>query len=375
MAGDQLQILPRWRSRPGLHWAFVGLTAAALLTLYYGHLYSLPGSLGSSWGFFWSLFYFEYTHDLLAVLLLIPISYAMVSLDWRKGLIVTAAMLVAISPYLLRLSDGLALATSLSVLLIPPALFASAEIKLISDAKERLAREEKKRERAEILRHIHRAQEDERKRIAQELHDGVAQTLVAAANLTHNLLRRDTSMDASTRKELEAVKEYNLTLVTDVRRICTGLRPSILDSLGLVSAINWVVDDLREETGTDVQLQLTGQAYELGPEENVVVFRVVQEALRNASKHAQASTIQVALEFAATGLTVEVTDNGKGFEPVRDPSRFAVTGRLGLLGMSERMQAIGGTLSIESTVGLGTTVRIFVASKRAGRTPESDGSL
>jgi two-component system sensor histidine kinase DegS len=347
-----------------LHWAVVSVTVVALLVIYYEHLYSLPLSLNSSWAWFWDAFLFEFKHDCLGLLLLFPLLYAMVTLGWKKGLVVTAIALVAILPYILDLSRRwLTTITSVMVVVVPPVIVATAEIKRISDARERRAREEKKRERVEVLRQVLRAQEGERKRIAQELHDGVAQTLLVTATLAHNLLESTAAAERSLKTDLETVKENSLALVTEVRAICGGLRPSILDNLGLVSAIKWLADNTRQETGADVDLELAGQVYELGPEESLAVFRVVQEALKNVAKHAQASSVRVALRFHETALNVEIADNGRGFEVVDNVSRFAVTGRLGLLGISERMEAIGGRLSVESAEGLGTIVRISFGRK------------
>ncbi|MBN1629552.1 MAG: hypothetical protein JW990_07310, partial [Thermoleophilia bacterium] len=201
-----------------------------------------------------------------------------------------AILLPAITPYILEFAHStLAIITSYSFIVLPPVLLMAGEIKLISDARERLAKEEKKRERGKIIRQLLRAQEEERKRISQELHDGVAQTLLVTATLAHNLLQNDAMADKGMRSDLEMVKSNSLGLVAEIRAICQNLRPNILDNLGLVSAIKWLVDGVREQTGANVELVLRGAVREVSAEESLAVFRLVQEALRNVTKHAQAS--------------------------------------------------------------------------------------
>jgi two-component system, NarL family, sensor histidine kinase DegS len=373
---SQTQLLARLRSRQWVHWALVLVVAVALLIVYYEHRYSLPQSLNNSWAWFWDTFLFELQHDCLGLLLLFPLIYAAVMLGWRQGLIVTGVALAAIAPYVLGLSNRwLTTITSFMVIGVPPAIVAGIEIKLISDARERRRIEEKRRERAEILRQVWRGQEAERKRIAQELHDGVAQTLLVTATLAHNLLESEAAGDLALKTDLETVKDNSLALVAEVRAICGGLRPSVLDNLGLVSAIKWLADNMRQETGADVALELTGEPYELGADESLAVFRVVQEALKNVAKHAAASSVHVSLDYDHAALAVEIADNGEGFEVIDNMSRFALTGRLGLLGMSERMQAVGGLFVVDSAEGRGTTLRITVGRKAAAGLATLDGEV
>jgi len=361
---DQIQLLPRLRARKGLHYAVTAVTTVALLVVYYGHANALSTKSSIAWDWFWSVFFFEFRNAALGLLLLVPLLYAAITLGWKKLLIVMVVLVSCITPYVLHFAyETYVIFTSLSFIVIPPILMMSIEVKLISDARERLAREQKKRERAEVVRQLLLAQEDERKRISQELHDGVAQTLLVTATVAHNLLESVAVLDGAMRTDLETVKGNSLGLVAEIRAICQDLRPSILDNLGLVSAIKWLLDDMQDEMGAAVELRLSGQVYAVGPEESLAVFRVVQEALNNVNKHAEASSVRVALTFAEEGIAVDVEDDGRGFKVEDDPNLFALSGRLGLLGMSERAQAIGGKLQIESSPGLGTRISISVDRK------------
>lgn len=312
-------------------------------------------------------------------MIIIPLLYSCLSLGWKRTLVVMAILLTSLTPYMLDLAHRpFIIFTSISFIVIPPLMVISLEIKLISDARERLAEEEKKRERTQVLRQTLRAQEAERKRISQELHDGVAQTLLVTATMANNLLESQIVAEDSARIDLEAIRDKSLGLVAEVRTICQGLRPSILDTLGLVSAINWLADNVREETGLAVDVDLVGRARSLGQEESLTVFRVVQEALNNVTKHAQASCVRVTMRFDETELTVEVQDNGRGFKVVDNVSLFAVRGRLGLLGMSDRARAIGASFRVESAPDEGTCVSITVRCGLAGEgqpQPASDSSL
>lgn len=365
--GDRIQLLPRLRGPRRIHYAVVAMMTVALLVTYYEHRYSLPPSFDSPWRWFGSVFFFEYQNDALGLVLLVPILYAAITLGWKKALAVMIALLVCITPYVLDISHRpLTALTSISFILIPSVLVMSVEIRLISNAHERRAIEVKRKERAEILRQNILAQEEERKRISRELHDGVAQSLLVSATVAHNLLDGKAVEDKGVRTGLEALKENSLRLVAEVRAICQDLRPSILDNLGVVSAIKWLVENFQDDTGVHAELTLTGRTYELDPETSLGVFRVVQEALNNVRKHARASLVRITVTFGPTDLVVTIEDDGDGFELGEDVNRYALGGKLGLLGMVDRARAIGGRLQIKSRKGSGTRVLLTVDREGAG---------
>lgn len=365
--GALITALAAFRRRKGLHYVVVASTTIVLLFLYYGYMSAIPTDTGSSWDWFWTLFFFEFRNGLLGLMMVVPIVYSAIAFEWDRAPVFVVGILLTIAPYILHFAYipyvGL---TSFAVLIIPPVLVMSIELKLISDAKERAAREEKIRQRAEFIKQLLRAEEEERRRISLELHDGVAQPLLFMATVAHNLLESETIADRADRRDLETVKKSSLALVEEVRAICQDLRPSILDNVGLVSATRWLADNFRADAGVGVEFKLIGESYELDPEQSVAVFRVVQEALSNVKKHAEASLVRVVMTFAGEGMTIAVDDNGKGFEAAEGVRLLPLSGRLGLLGMNERVQAIGGRLEIRSDKGLGTHVTVAV-DRKVGR--------
>lgn len=364
-----------------VHYAAVAVLAAAILFFYYAYKHSLPAPPPRYLQWFWSVFYFEFKNHVLGILMLVPILYAAFMLGWKRSSLVVVALLVAVAPYISGFSySALTSFESFSLLIIPPALVIAAEMLLVSNARERRAKAEKTRERAEVMRQMFAIQEDERRRISQDLHDSVAQTLLVNASTAHNLLEGKKRDAASTRAALEAIKQNSLDMVAEIRNICQDLRPSVLDNLGLVSAIKWLVDNLSEETGAGVDLTLAGEPHELTQDENAAVFRMVQEVLTNIKKHSGATQVMVNMAFDQAGLSLLIKDNGNGFELADNVERYGLDGKLGILGIHERAQSIGADLQMESARGRGTKVTIRVKgglrpapTAGAASTPAAEG--
>ena len=179
-----------------------------------------------------------------------------------------------------------------------------------------------------------RAQEQERRAIARELHDDVGQMLSGLLLEAGNTGR---------------VTELAGRAIDSVRRLALALRPSMLDDLGLVAALEWQAREVGNRSGLHVEVDALETAGELPEAQRICIFRVAQEALRNCSRHAKATHVRVALDRAATRVMLKVEDDGKGFQPARSKG-------LGLLGMEERVAQLGGRLRIDSQPGRGTTV-------------------
>ncbi len=206
---------------------------------------------------------------------------------------------------------------------------------------------------------VTKAQEEERKRIARELHDDTAQALIDLArrlddlsSLSENLSGRDIAA------LLGNARERTNAILEGVRRFSQDLRPSILDDLGLLPALEWLISDLEKRSGIRSDLKVIGNMRRFPSEAELLFFRIVQEALRNTERHAQASQVEVTVEFGADKTIVTVRDNGKGFELSGNVGDLSRTGKLGLVGMQERARLLGGSLKIESRLGKGTTVII-----------------
>jgi len=208
------------------------------------------------------------------------------------------------------------------------------------------------------LKEITKAQEEERKRIARELHDSSAQNLIALLHQLDNLLTDKTKLPVSEAKALWGFYEQIRDTLQEVRRFSRDLRPSILDDLGLLPALEWVTQDLKSTYWIEVDLKVLGNERRLFPETELLLFRIVQEALRNIAKHAEATRAEVEVKFDEDRITITISDDGKGFEPPESLEVLPPTGKLGLAGMQERVQLLGGRLKLESKPGKGT--KIFV---------------
>jgi two-component system sensor histidine kinase DegS len=202
-----------------------------------------------------------------------------------------------------------------------------------------------------------RSQEEERRRVARDIHDGPAQAIaniVFRAEVCERLIDSD---PARAKAELKALREHIRNTLAEIRKIIFDLRPMALDDLGLAPTIRGVLDVFREQYGLVAEIAVIGKERRLEPHIEIGVFRVVQEALNNIIKHAQASSIRVRIEFAAAGVTVLVEDDGKGFEMTEAE---LPSGHYGIMGMRERMQLLNGKLTIKSAPRRGTRVTVSV---------------
>jgi two-component system, NarL family, sensor histidine kinase UhpB len=199
------------------------------------------------------------------------------------------------------------------------------------------------------------ATEDERKRIARELHDGIAQTMAA---LRVQLRVARSVEDATTRDALlEKIGAGLGDATEEVRRIAQGLRPPALDMLGLAPAIESCARSIEENTGLQFDTVLSPVEGLLAPEAELALYRIVQEALSNVARHAEAGTVRIRLSYSGRFVTATVEDDGSGFA-VGD--EMAGGGGLGLYGMQERAAYVGGTVDIDSEPGIGTRVRAII---------------
>jgi signal transduction histidine kinase len=194
------------------------------------------------------------------------------------------------------------------------------------------------------------AQEEERRSISRELHDEVGQSLGA---LLVDLGRLSTNLPADgteIRERLDHMKSLAERTVGTVRDIALLLRPSMLDDLGLVAALEWQGREVSRRSQMEVAVESANVSDALPDEYKICVYRLVQEALSNAVRHSRARNAKVRVDGRASGIAVEVSDDGQGFDPQR-------TRGLGILGMEERVKRLGGQLTVKSAPGRGTVVR------------------
>jgi signal transduction histidine kinase len=210
------------------------------------------------------------------------------------------------------------------------------------------------------VRQITEAQEDERRRIAQELHDDTAQALIDLSRRLDNLA---TSREQSSEAVIERLEEFQDmidSILQGIRRFSRDLRPSVLDDLGLLPALEWLTANLMEGNEIEAELKVYGDRRRLPPEAELVLFRIVQEALNNVRRHSQASKVVTVVDFGEDGVRITVDDNGQGFEVPSRTGDLAAMGKLGLVGMHERAYLLDGTLTVRSQPREGTTVTVDV---------------
>ncbi|HUT96831.1 MAG TPA: ATP-binding protein [Dehalococcoidales bacterium] len=208
------------------------------------------------------------------------------------------------------------------------------------------------------LQEITRAQEEERRRIARELHDETAQDLVIILRQVDELMAGADKLSPESSALLDELRLKTKEILDGVHRFSQDLRPSVLDDLGLIPALEWLAADLTRHFVIAVEMKVLGSVRRLLPEIELVVFRIAQEALRNVWKHSGATKARVTLKFGDDKAVLTVEDEGKGFEMPGKMDDLTVAGKLGLTGMRERAQLIGGKLSLQSEPGKGTTVTL-----------------
>jgi two-component system sensor histidine kinase DegS len=220
----------------------------------------------------------------------------------------------------------------------------------------------------EQLRHLSRqilsAQENERKKISRELHDMVAQTLTGI-NIRLAALKAGATLDtrslAQNIAETQRLVEHSVDLV---HRFARELRPAMLDHLGLIPALQAFMKSFTERTGVRTHLTAFAGVELLNMPRRTALFRVAQEALTNVGRHAQASRVEVSIEKRPDGACMKIADDGKSFQ-VQRVLLARGSKRLGLLGMRERLEMVGGRFWVESAPGKGTVIEAFVPDARA----------
>jgi len=215
-------------------------------------------------------------------------------------------------------------------------------------------------QRGELLKRLITAQEDERKRVARELHDELGQPLTGLSLRAEAMERLIASDPARALKELDQIRALSIQSVDRMYDLILDLRPSALDDLGLTAAMRAHAERLLAGTGVDFELDVQGMTGRLSPELETALYRTLQEALSNVVRHAEATRVRIALARHDGVFEGEVQDDGKGF----DPQSLNLDGQsprgLGLLGMRERVTQCGGQLEIISQPGSGTLIRIRV---------------
>lgn len=225
----------------------------------------------------------------------------------------------------------------------------------------------RRQELRSLARRLIEAQEDERARLARDLHDDVTQRLGLLA-IEAGKLRRADGLPQEARDRLQALQEDAITLSQDVQRLSRSLHPSLLSDLGLGSALRAECERVGGRLGIPVSCAAEDVAGMLGREETLALYRIAQEALNNVVKHSGASEVDVELDVRQSGIRLTVSDNGRGFDATGVRGR----GGLGLVGMEERARLAGGTLSVVSAPGAGAKIQVEIPMKESADGESAD---
>ena len=222
-----------------------------------------------------------------------------------------------------------------------------------------------------LAKAVWRIQEEERRRLARELHDGIGQTLTAL----HNQLQRiqdDAEDNPGLRKRIGSALEITKTALHDTRELSRLLRPTVLDDLGLESALGWLARMLQERAGLEVVVNTRLEGRRLSPDIETLVFRIAQEALTNVIRHSGVATAELTLSCIGSLLRLTVRDEGKGFDA--DARQHYGAASAGLRGMRDRAELFGGRLDIISTPGKGAMVKLVLPLDSDSSQPSDIGS-
>jgi signal transduction histidine kinase len=208
------------------------------------------------------------------------------------------------------------------------------------------------------LQHATRAQEEERKRIALELHDETIQDLVVLSRQLDVLATKGKELSVENSQLLKELRQETKNIIQSLRNLSQDLRPATLDRLGLLSALENLTSEITKYSGIDMKVSVLGAERRLPEEVELVFFRITQEALRNVARHSKATRSEITLEFGEQKVRISVSDDGKGFSVPEKINDLSQDGKLGLVGMQERARLISGHLSIHSEPGKGTNVTV-----------------
>ena len=326
-----------------------------LFTLFY---YESPVFGQRVFPFSWSFKLFEFNYNIIGSLYAIPMIYAALVFWWRGALITWLISMAIILPQILTFrTDAAAHITNIFYLLVPMVAVIVFSLELNWRDKERKSLAERELERQNYLSQVFKAQEDERKRISQEIHDDSIQRLAVIASTTQQLSTDKYFENTPTIKQrVEAIRDMIISVSQDLRRLSIDLRPTVLDDLGLIPSLRWLVDTFQQESGIEAIIEIKGEPKPVTQKITVLIFRIVQEALNNARKHSQASRVTVDIQFTAKTIQATIRDNGKGFRAPMAYNDLVSQGKLGLIGMQQRTRVLNGSLTIRSEPGKGTII-------------------
>ncbi len=332
----------------------IGLFIAVITAFYYLWYPAVKSSMPAFW-----FIVFEIKNNVQGSLYFIPFAYAAAVFRVRGAIITYLIAFFAVLPHIIYLSlSGTAIVVNVLYSMIPLLIIILITVERNwreSTKKAMIAREV---ERQIYMSQIFKAQEDERQRIAAELHDDITQMLMVVAHDIRNIAS-DQQISADLKTEIDNVRGEIIDISNNVRRLSLDMRPSILDDIGLVPAIEWLANRLTTASNINCKIEVTGNEHRLKQDDELNLFRIVQEALSNIRRHSGADDVLITVLFDSDTLKITIKDNGKGFLSGLYTEGLAAKGKLGLIGMKQRAEFIGGMLDISSYPEHGTTVSLI----------------
>jgi two-component system, NarL family, sensor histidine kinase DegS len=303
----------------------------------------------------------EAKNRIFGILYTIPIIYGAlafrwyVSIQWYVNIAILAFL--GLCPIILGFNLGFQTYMQHTYMLLLPfaiALIIIFEAELRRRERDFLSQQERQHRiyTAEILK----SDEQARQRLAQELHDETIQNFLAIASFARAL--ESDAQEDTTKKHASLIRDVSLRSAEGIRRIVHALKPKILDDLGLVPALNWLVSSVNKDNGVKIKMFVDGTERILGNQEDLTIFRILQEALNNIKTHANATEAVINFEYLSDGISLNIRDNGKGFDTKTVMQCLSVTSKRGLIGIQERAELLGGKAEILSNIGEGTVVSI-----------------
>ncbi len=298
----------------------------------------------------------------LSFFFLIPLVHASAVFRLRGTLVTWFVFLLAILPRALYESpnfESLLRVALFALVALLLGMFVALDYKPGLEQREALRRT--RTARWTSLARILKVQEYERRHLARELHDNTIQSLLVIANHVYAIEAGNYgSLTPEARKQVEEILVMLLHAIDDVRRLSHDLKPSVLDNVGLLPALKWQAERLTLESGIRVEVRVNGKEHRLRPEFEIVMFRIVQDALSNVVRHSRATLATVTLGFVNSNFKITVDDNGQGFCLPEKISDYTTKGKLGLERMQQQAELLNGTFDIWSEPGKGTTVTMEV---------------
>jgi len=288
-------------------------------------------------------------HEILLFCFVALVYTSAILLGTRKALIISIVGFIIVSPhaaYIPVYPDAFFRIVTWLLINILLALVIGAELKT--------------RDQHQIyIRQLLNAQEEQRKRLSRDLHDGPVQSLVDIGHNIDQMLDDKADSSKSISDRLIKMRDKIDDILEQTRRAIHGLQPPLLEEVGLQPALMWLCDDLAERSDIKIDVDIHLPEQRISGELEITLFRIVQEALTNIKKHANASEVVVELKTNGRNIELLITDNGFGFEPLTSDKLYTLD-KFGLIGIRKRVDLLGGTFNLQSVVEKGTTLLIEI---------------